>query len=855
MRFILWGLVVVTVFGFFVQAAPVARWTFESEEERAQWATEGLWRFVEVRELANEPSTVRTFPSGSWAAYFGIPNPTTKTGSYNTGWREQGWLRSPSLEVGTGKPFNPGDRLRLELQYCREVESYSGKYDITACYIFFRDEQGRYWDPENQVWQSGKETGVCVLYLDSSTRSEKKWGPFKSQDIQIPTYTREVQVAFYFDTVDELNNNFLGWLIDNVELYRVPAPLSITTEKLPEGRVGKWYWASIEASGGEPPYTWTLSAASKLPKGLVFKRPRDEGFPTIEGFPEESGTFPIEVVVTDRAGTTVKKSYTLIVNTTGNVAMIYWRRDFSDAGSLDDCDRTGLWHWAVVRELGTGGAYYAVPGQGNYDTGRRNFGALTLPEITLPEEARGQRLWLALTHTWEVEYFLQGSYDQLSVQVAFLSNGNWSNWETIWSKDSREGSPWSRMEWSSVPFDVPRNAEKLRIRFFFDTMDGLNNRYRGWFIRSVVVLRYQGPLTIITPSLPPGEVGLFYSHEMTAEGGLPPYQWVAEGLPSRLTIDRNTGRIQGVPEVGGTFTVRITVSDRQGNSVAKNFSLFINPEQVTLFDDADFSPDRWAFEDLWTVTEEVRYGNENIAQGRGVVAYYGRPGLWTYETGVRTKGALTSMPFSLGNARYVSVSFEYWREVESYDGAYDQTYLQIRFGSGDWQTIWYRDSRNPSEKAWTSWASPGITVPSGATTMQIRFVFDSVDRYNNRYLGWVVDKVRVRKVSQGGAVSSLSLPSVEPREKLEVLVVPNPVRDVHTATFVVHGITVERMKVEIYDLSGRRVWEGEALGNELLWHTQDLSGLPLANGVYLYRVVVEARGRQEVVQGKVVILR
>jgi hypothetical protein len=51
------------------------------------------------------------------------------------------------------------------------------------------------------------------------------------------------------------------------------------------------------------------------------------------------------------------------------------------------------------------------------------------------------------------------------------------------------------------------------------------------------------------------------------------------------------------------------------------------------------------------------------------------------------------------------------------------------------------------------------------------------------------------------------------------------------------------------------VWEGEALGNELLWHTQDLSGLPLANGVYLYRVVVEAWGRQEVVQGKVVILR
>ena len=835
-------------------AAPVARWTFESEAERASWSLESLWRFVESRELANEPPAVRTFPSSPWAAYFGVPNTSTKTGSYNTGWRESGWLRSPSLEVGAGQPLNPGDRLRLQFQYCREVESYSGKYDITACYLLFRDDQGRYWDPESQVWQP-KEVGVRLLYLDSSTRSEKKWVTFTSQEIPIPAYTRSVQVAFYFDTVDEHNNDFLGWLIDNVELYRIPAPLSITTEKLPEGRVGWWYWTRIEATGGEPPYTWTLSPTSKLPKGLVLKRPGNEGFPAIEGFPEESGSFPVEVVVTDRAGNTARKSYTLVVYDPRDMATIYWWRIFSEPRALENCERTGLWHRAEVRELGTAGAYYAVPGQGNYDTGGKNSGALTSPEITLPEEARGQKLWLHLAHTWEVEYFPQGSYDQLSVQVAYLSTEGWSSWETVWTKDSRESSPWPNMQYSEIPLDVPRNAEKLRVRFFFDTVDALNNRYKGWFIHRVFVLRYHGPLTITTPSLPPGELGLFYSHEMAAEGGLPPYQWIAEGLPSGLSIERNTGRIRGIPGAPGTFTVRITVSDARGTSVAKNFSLFISPERVTLFDDAEFSPDRWTFEDLWTRIEEVRYGKENIAQGRGFVAYYGRPGFWTYEIGVRTRGALTSVPFTLGDARFVSVSFEYWREVEAYDGAYDQTYVQIRFGSGDWQTIWYKDSRNPSEKTWTSWTSSGIAVPSGATTMQIRFVFDSVDRYNNRYLGWVVDKVRVRKASQGGQASILSLPVAQPREKLEVLVYPNPVKDVHTATFAVRGVAVERMRVEIYDLSGRLVWKGEALGNELLWHTEDLSGLPLANGVYLYRVVVEAEGRREVVQGKVVILR
>ena len=74
---------------------------------------------------------------------------------------------------------------------------------------------------------------------------------------------------------------------------------------------------------------------------------------------------------------------------------------------------------------------------------------------------------------------------------------------------------------------------------------------------------------------------------------------------------------------------------------------------------------------------------------------------------------------------------------------------------------------------------------------------------------------------------------------LVVLNYPNPIRDVHTTVFRVLGAQVERIRVSIYDLTGRLVWRGEAEGNELTWHTDDLTGRFLANGVYLY--VVEAR--------------
>lgn len=81
--------------------------------------------------------------------------------------------------------------------------------------------------------------------------------------------------------------------------------------------------------------------------------------------------------------------------------------------------------------------------------------------------------------------------------------------------------------------------------------------------------------------------------------------------------------------------------------------------------------------------------------------------------------------------------------------------------------------------------------------------------------------------------------------QIQVVPVPNPVRDVHTTTFRVLGIcpcSVQALKVEIYDLAGKLVWQGEVEGPMLAWHTENLEGLPLANGVYLYKAYVKING-------------
>ena len=84
----------------------------------------------------------------------------------------------------------------------------------------------------------------------------------------------------------------------------IPA-LTITTFALPNAVAGAAYSANLGASGGTPPYTWTVTG---LPAGVTATAAG-----VLSGTPTATGSFKVSATVTDSSRLTATQSYTLAV--------------------------------------------------------------------------------------------------------------------------------------------------------------------------------------------------------------------------------------------------------------------------------------------------------------------------------------------------------------------------------------------------------------------------------------------------------------------------------------------------------------------------------------------------------------
>jgi len=489
----------------------------------------------------------------------------------------------------------------------------------------------------------------------------------------------------------------------------------------------------------------------------------------------------------------------------------------------------------------------------------------------------GQPLVIGFKSWRNVEFFLGGEFDATYVEVRLEGQ---SSWTEVWRKTSHDVSL-AAWEWVEIHTQIIlKYGQKVQIRFCFDSVDAYGNRKLGeaygWLIDEVSL--YAGSAELAISNCPRGEtsVGDYYKELITAAGGTTSgLRWeISQGaLPIGLSLnvdlsDRRKAYVEGIPREpsrGTTFTIRVRTEDWL-QVATKTCTITVGQDVTLLTEDFESDP-TWSLGGLWHFTNDQGVGQlpgtvvtpgavENLGPNNHA-AYYGRQDNTVapnYDTGAVTTGYLTlvdanpdiagSQAINMTGITGFKIEFKYWRQVESFGGSFDKTKVQVKLGSGDWKTVWKLDSSTASTSKWET-VQLGPYTTGGATTLSIRFLFDSLDKWYNKTVGWLVDDVKIQSATGGSTiVDLLSADRLETRDQgvPSVMNIPNPVEDVHTTTFTVRSDDVDAMRIEIFDLSGSKVYEEEVAGNELVWHTQNDFGEFLANGIYIYRAYVLING-------------
>ena len=116
---------------------------------------------------------------------------------------------------------------------------------------------------------------------------------------------------FYFDVaVTDAGTNTAYQTLSLSIINPPPPPLAITNVSLPGGSVGAAYNAQLGATGGQPPYNWSLALGSAgLPPGLTL-----DSTGLISGTPTTNKVFGFKVQVTDAVFTTTSQILSITIN-------------------------------------------------------------------------------------------------------------------------------------------------------------------------------------------------------------------------------------------------------------------------------------------------------------------------------------------------------------------------------------------------------------------------------------------------------------------------------------------------------------------------------------------------------------
>ncbi|MCS7026039.1 MAG: Ig domain-containing protein [Bryobacteraceae bacterium] len=357
----------------------------------------------------------------------------------------------------------------------------------------------------------------------------------------------------------------------------VSSGLAITTNTLPNPSPGVFYQQTLQATGGSPPYVWSLlPGGGTLPAGISLGSNGQ-----LSGTTTQQGTFNFTVVVTDATGSTATQQYTWQIGSPLTIS----------PASLPDATVGVAYNVLLTATGGSGAGYVWSLSSGALPNG------LTLNPTTglLAGTPSGPATISVFTvrvvdsagNSATRQFSLRiGATNQLSIVTTSLPNGvvgvPYPTTALQASGGSGAGYTWSVLGalppgLNLTPSGVLAGTPTVvgTYTFGIQVRDSLNAVATQNFTLTVSL---SAALSIEPASLPSGSVGVTYTASVTASGGAGGYVFTlvtgSGALPPGLILSPG-GVLSGVPTAAGTFTFTVRVTDSQNNTTQRTYTVVI----------------------------------------------------------------------------------------------------------------------------------------------------------------------------------------------------------------------------------------------------------------------------------------
>jgi uncharacterized protein (TIGR03437 family) len=351
---------------------------------------------------------------------------------------------------------------------------------------------------------------------------------------------------------------------------------------LPAGTVTFAYPATtVTASGGSGSYTWS---ATGLPGGMSIG-------PTtgiISGTPPSTGAFSVTVTVNDTASNSANKSYSITVNpapsisgpaslplgtasfpytnttitATGGTAPLTWSAT-GLPGGLSIGPGTGIISGTPATNTGTPFSVQVTVTDANSASATKAYSLSVNPALVITSPASLPVGIPSVVYTTTTITASGGSGAPFTWAASGLPTGlsiNASTGVISGTPANNNGSPYS-------------------VQITVTDSSGLVYTTRTYTLIVAPPLSITGPA-----SLPSAVVNTSYAPvPVTATGGSGSYSFSETGLPPGLTISAG-GAISGTPSslTGTPFNVVVTVTDTNGTTATKSYSLAVSALPLTI---------------------------------------------------------------------------------------------------------------------------------------------------------------------------------------------------------------------------------------------------------------------------------